>query len=544
MTLRVTLISTLCAAALAGPASGALGEQGPHRSLVIGGDCVECTFEGANLAGAQFLGGDFRGANFDSAELLGARLIDLNLESANFHNASLIEAHFANTDLSGANLEDVQLDRSRFHQTDLAAANLTDVTMNEAVLFVADLSGAELKDVSANSAVFRQVVFDAARARDAQFTNAHFNGSSMSGADLRRVNFSGAIIENVDLSGADLRETNFENARLSSVNLSGADLRNAGGLTQQSLSYACGSNVRGLPDGVELSSCVNMNVMAQQERAFVAFASTLENQVSAREERLAQIAIARSAFEEALANVEIQVGQSERVRLEALAAAREGWEAAAEALAEAETELAGATSEMEWSFEIRRAELGEPIRVILEQANPRRVIVGDPNAVVPPPPPSPPAPDLPRRVTADVELLGSDSRVREETRERAAVIAREAARENRVRISAADIGFLIDATSRDFGARADAQSLDFRDVQAGVWRSPERADRAVLCGEVELEASGNGTQWERFATVRTSGYEVRIGGAADAICDDDAVQIRPSADLAIRIEQGIARLAQ
>jgi len=92
---------------------------------------------------------------------------------------------------------------------------------------------------------------------------------------------------------------------------------------------------------------------------------------------------ARAAIEAAMAEAEGNLSNS-AVEREALGAAREGLRAALAALAQShedvDANLESGTGETSWSFEIRRAELGEPIRVILEQAG------------TPPVPPAPPAP--------------------------------------------------------------------------------------------------------------------------------------------------------
>ncbi len=534
MTLRAALISTLCATALAGPAFA--GEQGPHRGLVIGGDCVDCTFENANLAGARFLGGDFRNSNFENAELLNARLVDLNLHGARFESASLIEAHITNSGLEGADLQDAQLDRARLHQVRLGSADLTDVTMEEAVLLRVDLTGADLNDISAPSAVFRQVTFTGARVRNANFENAHFNGAILSGSNVRNANFSNAIIENVDLSAADLRGASFENARLRRVNFSGANLRGTTGLTAEALHGSCGSDVQGLPEGLTLTPCSELSIMVAEERAAEVFAATLQEQMVVREARHAEIEQARRAFEQALANIEIRVERSDEVRLEALAAAREGWEAAAEALAEAEIELAGAPEELNWTFEINRAELGEPIRIILEQANPQRIVMLQPNQA-PPPPAMPPAPPLPQRVQGEAVMIGEATG---NGQSNATFIVRHTELRSNMHVSAAEIGALIDATADDFAKGENAGALDFRDVQVGVWRAENAPERVILCGQVERDGDG----WARFASVGPENVEVWIGGVGAAICERDDVLLVASADLGLRLEQRIDNLAE
>jgi len=526
MTMRALLLSVLAATSLGGAAyAAANGPDEPHRRLVIGGDCVGCTFEDANLAGAQFLGGDFSEANFRNAELLGARLIDLTLAGAGLRDASLIEARLANVGLEGADLREARLDRSRLHQVRMIGANLHEATLDEAVLLMVDLNRANLSDASATEAVFRQSSFINAALSSADFDGAHFSGSQLTNVDARNASFNSAIFENVDLSGADLREAQFNDARFVAVNITEADFRGAQGLSARSFAHACGADVRGLPADVTVTGCSDRSASRRSDRVAVARASTEEMVLRQREARRAQIEQARTAFEQALSNIEIGVGGSDQARLEAIAAAREGWEAAAEALAEVEAELDGAASEMNWSFEIRRAELGEPIRVILEQAAPERVMI-----TTPPPPPAPPAPKLPE---PDIEpaLAGEP-----ETLE-------APARPYEAPVSAADIAFLIDASAQDFFAEMSPTPTAFREVQAGVMRMDGASDRPLLCGEVEVVIDGADPQWASFATVRTSGYQTWIGAAASAVCEDPRTQMQPSADLAIRLEQRLTTLS-
>lgn len=385
------------------PAHAHAAEE-PHRRLVIGGDCTDCSFEDANLANAQFLGGDFSRSNFQNAELLGARLIDLTLGGADLHGASLVEARLANVGLDGADLRHVDLSRARLHQVRLTRAGLQNAVLNDAVFMLVDLAGANMGDVSAHQAVFRQTQFSRVDLRGGELVEAHFVGARLDGVDARRTQFINAIFENVDFTGADLRNAQFDGSRFLAVNLTGADFRGADGLTAASFAHSCGDQVRGLPDAIALSPCSQEVSTVQIASVEAAQAASLDRVLRQREVRRAQMEQARTAFEQALANIEVQVGGNDQVRLEALAAAREGWEAAAEALAEAE--LAGGPGEMSWAFEIRRAELGEPIRIILEQAAPGRIIVA------PPPPPNPPAPKLPIRedepARADHDANGED----------------------------------------------------------------------------------------------------------------------------------------
>jgi uncharacterized protein YjbI with pentapeptide repeats len=566
MTLRPLLLSLLAATCLSGVAHA--GDE-PHRRLVIGGDCAGCTFQDGNLAGAQFLGGDFSEANFRNAELLGARLIDLNLQNADFRDASLIEARLANVGLEGANLREARLDRGRLHRVRMIDADLHESSLDEAVLLLVDLSGANLTNASAAQAVFRQSRLTDAEIRNTDFDGAHFSGSSLTNIDARSASFNGTIFENVDLSGANLRDTQLSEARFVAANITGADFRGAEGLFAYSFTHVCGSDVRGLPDDVRLVDCSALAMNIQTERVAAARASGETMMLRQREARRAQIEQARIAFEAAMTGVEGSVMFTERQTAEAieaaleglhaaaengdatsraaiesaregmlaaaatrqaqsetaLAAAREGLRAAAQALAGADLEVDFQPDGESWTFEIRRAELGEPIRVILEQANPERMVM-----IAPPPPPSPPAPKLPEP-DPESGLAGAPE----------APAAPEFPAD--VEVSAADIAFLIDASAQDFFEEMSPAPTAFRNVQAGVMRVEGAADRPILCGEAEVMIDGEGPQWASFATIRTASYQTWIGAAASAACDDERTQKQPSADLAIRLEQRLSDLS-
>lgn len=388
MMLRSILI--LLALVLGAGASSA-GDE-PHRRLVIGGDCVSCDFEGANLAGANFLGGDFTGADFQRAELLGARLSDMNLTGANFESASLIDARLANVIFDAADLSDVQLNNARLHNVRLRGAKLERADLSGAVMLLSDFADADLSGARCADTVFRQADLTGARLREARFSEAHFFGARLAGADMRSARLNQAIIENSDLSGADLRGARLAGAQFIAVNLTGVDLRGAEGLDEVRFQHSCGAGIDGLPEGVQLQAC-----SAEGIRQVVAAISVDAERL---ERRRAELEHARTAIARALSDAGVQAQLSRTMRAEVTQALREGWREAAEAIAEAEidvrTELA-AERAGRWSFEIRREEIGEPMRIILEQierGDGRRVIVsaGAPTPPAAPTPPVAPAP--------------------------------------------------------------------------------------------------------------------------------------------------------
>jgi hypothetical protein len=194
--------------------------------------------------------------------------------------------------------------------------------------------------------------------REARFEQAHFFGTRLTGADARSVRLEGAIIENSDLTGVDLRGARVEGARFIAVNLTGADMRGAEGVERAVFRHSCGAQIEGLPEGLTLQPC-----SAEGIRAVVAAVSI---DAARLERQRAEMAQARAALQQALAQVEVEADFSRSGHAEMVDALREGWAAAAEALTAAEAELrAGAAAS--WTFEMRREEIGEPLRIILEQ---------------------------------------------------------------------------------------------------------------------------------------------------------------------------------
>ena len=367
----ITLLTALSAPSVAG--------EEPHRRLVIGGDCRACEFEGANLAGAHFLGGDFSAADFAGAELLGAHLSDLTLKGATFEGASLIDARLANVSFDGADLSDARLTRARLHRTRFQSARLERADLSGAVFHLSDFTGADLSDAEGADAVFRQTNLSGAELRAARLRQAHFFGARLNGADLRAARLNEAIFENSDLTGADFRGARLAGARFIAVNLTGADFRGAEGVGDAVFRHSCGAGVDGLTGEHALQPC---SAVGARESV-----SSLSVDAERLERRRAEMERARAAVEHALAQIQAEAGLSRSVRAEMMEALHQGWEAAAEALAQSQVDAGQAGHAGRWTFEIRRQEVGEPMQVILEQAEAGQaptVIVRAPQPPAPP----------------------------------------------------------------------------------------------------------------------------------------------------------------
>lgn len=369
--------ATLCLApqALAGGITG-----DPHRRLVIGGDCMGCDFADANLAGAHIYGGDFSRANFSDAHLIGARFVEISLEGADLSDARLNEARFAGASFVSANLSGADMADVRAQRVDFSGADMREADLSGAVFMLTDLSGANLMEADLGQAAIRSSDLSGAELSEARLVQARITSTNMSGVAAREADLRQAIIEHVDLSGANLRDANLTQARLVRVNLSGADLSGAQGLSRGQLRDSCGSQATRLPDGLELSACPEGGLPGLAVPRGHTFVFAGNGAGEAREMEAARI-----AFRAALEGLERSGTMGETWNHEALTAAREGMRAAAAAMAEVhleaqidfeeiEREMADARAEIEaefgpsWHFDIRRAEVGEPLRVILERA--------------------------------------------------------------------------------------------------------------------------------------------------------------------------------
>ena len=493
----------------------AFGERGPdepHRRLVIGGDCLACDFNGANLANAHFLGGDFTAANFSDAQLLGARLDNITLDGADLEDASLIDARLTNASFTGANLTDVALNRARLHRIRFQGADLEGAEMDHAVLLLTSFQGADLTEASAGDAVFRQPDFTGASMRDARFEAAHIYGGVMMGVDARNSRFENAIFESSDLSNIDFREARLGGARFIAVNLTQADFSGAQGLSAASFRHVCGSEVEGLPDAVRLPECTTDSV-----RRVVASVSVDTESLEARR---IELEAARRAVEAALVNVESHnfEGLPRSARRELESALREGWGEAAEALAEAQQDVME-NMDGHWSFEIRRAELGEPIRIILEQAEldggPMIVASSAPSPsgsqvnIAVPTPPTPPSfaaqPIFPK--TPVVQFVDAGE------------------------IDQGTLEELMEQTARDFAANLDGEVTGFRNVSSGQWQGRDGSPSTVLCGQFLADITVHGESWHDFAAVASNGFQHWIGGSGAVICTSAETALVDGEDL-------------
>lgn len=180
------------------------------KGCVLGRTGGPCSFEGANLTGANFDGANLTGANFKGANLTKATFVGATLAGVNFSGATLDGVNLTDHNLTGANLSGARLAEVLFLRTNLTRVNFTNTTLNGLSWAEHDLTGATL------------------------------TGATLDRTDLRR-----ALLRDVNLSGLDLRTTLLHGVRMPGANLSGTNLQGAD-LTDADLSEAAVPTTRPL----------------------------------------------------------------------------------------------------------------------------------------------------------------------------------------------------------------------------------------------------------------------------------------------------------
>jgi uncharacterized protein YjbI with pentapeptide repeats len=250
---KITLSLLALFGLLAG--SALAGDEHPHRTITISGECRSCELARENLYGAEILGAlfvdaDFDGANLTQSVIVESRFMGSQLNAADFTRSRLSGVIFHGSSLQGADFSHSRGERVRFDASDMADADLTRSLMILASFIETDLSRADF-----SSARLFNARFDAAILDEADFTDARLPGAILRNSHGHNVFFVGADMRGADLSGAHLTEANFEGANLSGARLAGAILIDVRGLTPDAVQDACRDAESRLPEGLELSDC-------------------------------------------------------------------------------------------------------------------------------------------------------------------------------------------------------------------------------------------------------------------------------------------------
>jgi hypothetical protein len=161
-------------------------------SVSLGGACEVCTFEGADLKGADFAGADLGGTNFRGADLRNANFKGANLKGVDFEGADLEGANLQGAYLKGANLKG-----ANFEGADLEGANLQGANLKGADFEGADLGGANFEGADLGGANFEGTNFEGAYLKGAYLKGAYLKGAYFTGVDLKVANLEVPTIENI-----------------------------------------------------------------------------------------------------------------------------------------------------------------------------------------------------------------------------------------------------------------------------------------------------------------------------------------------------------
>jgi uncharacterized protein YjbI with pentapeptide repeats len=145
--------------------------------------CAGCSFQGAQMAGADFTKVTYIGSNFENGDFRGASFRGATLVAANFERANLHGASFDGASCTACNFGHTALDGATFAGVRMTAANFGEST--------GSLDNAALRGLLGGCVA------------------CNFGKLDLAGRDL-----SGLSLVSVDFSNADLRGTNFNGAVL------------------------------------------------------------------------------------------------------------------------------------------------------------------------------------------------------------------------------------------------------------------------------------------------------------------------------------------
>ncbi|WP_019961913.1 pentapeptide repeat-containing protein [Woodsholea maritima] len=465
-------------------ASAASSTGGPHRRLVIGGDCQGCDFAAQNLAGARIEDGRFQGANFSDAAMMEARFNDVNL--------------------TGVNMSDVQLSQARFNDVNFTGAHLRGTRFANAVFVHVDLSGSNLDETFFVGGVLRHVRANNASIRSAQWINTSVEHGEFQRSDLRESDMTGFRADTIDFTQSDMRGVNLTGARFANVDFTDADLRDVVGFEHAEFINVCATDKFSILRRYVDESCNRQTVDTQHDHETESPEHEQEThrnhdiRVYVREERLRtleaereQIRIARLAFEEALRNLEQTEFSPRRGGSETLDAARHGVQDAAEALADAEIDLnarleaarQNAIEESEWESELEFVQSRERNSHKIEP----------PTYIIPPAPPVP-ASEVPPLPELRAEESNQDiaAQIRQMVRERTRQVREQAAQSaQRSREQAREDARLSREAAREAAGEARAAIVEQR-RQETAQRLRENAPLRMNMGGVQMFATEDG----------------------------------------------------
>ena len=94
--------------------------------------CVDCDFNGQNLAFADFTSQNLSGANFSGAYLINAKFDGASLKGADFSGARANNATFRNVRMNYANFVGAELELADFSGADVTGVDFNDAFMRHA----------------------------------------------------------------------------------------------------------------------------------------------------------------------------------------------------------------------------------------------------------------------------------------------------------------------------------------------------------------------------------------------------------------------------
>ncbi len=103
------------------------------------------------------------------------------------------------------------------------------------------------------------------------------------------------------------------------------------------------------------------------------------------------------------------------------------------------------------------------------------------------------------------------------------------------------VQFLITSAAKDFHNHHPPTAIDFRKIEIGYLLSSKNDKTFILCGEFLSEEE---KEWNKFATMKTEGYEQHLGLQALPYCQESNVVLIDKNLLAVKLKNKLTEMKE
>jgi len=103
------------------------------------------------------------------------------------------------------------------------------------------------------------------------------------------------------------------------------------------------------------------------------------------------------------------------------------------------------------------------------------------------------------------------------------------------------VQFLIASAAKDFHSHHPPTAIDFRKIEIGYLLSSKNDKTFILCGEFLSEEE---KEWNKFATMKTEGYEQHLGLQALPYCQEANFVLTNNSLLAVKLKNKLTEMKE